>query len=148
MLKPFTIEIPVSTHPQRPRTRERVFWNEEFISNWKFPDWHFFGGRTRQVWRDNSCRVQTYKKNSRCCLPIAHNNTKLSLCPIRSQHSLDHLEMVCSDSLPKRSFAVLENFHRTFSPSLTDCPWVSEDGSHPTGYTVCPLVCQLWCLQF
>ena len=44
---------------------------------------------------------------------------------------------------PGALLPVLENFHRTFSPSLTDCPWVSEDGSHPTGYTVCPLVCQL-----
>ena len=40
---------------------------------------------------------------------------------------------------PGALLPVLENFHRTFSPSLTDCPWVSEDGSYPTGYTVCPL---------
>ena len=148
MLKPFTIEIPVTTHPQRPRTREIVFWNGEFISNWKFPDWHFFGGRTRQVWRDNSCRVQTYKKNSRCCLPIAHNNTKLSLCQSGASIRLTIWKWSVQILYPGALLPVLENFHRTFSPSLTDCPWVSEDGSHPTGYTVCPLVCQLWCLQF
>ena len=146
MLKPFTIEIPVSTHPQRPRTRERVFWNEEFISNWKFPDWHFFGGRTRQAWRDNSCRVQTYKKNSRCWLRTiiqsflcAQSGASIRLTIWKWSVQILYLSAL----LP-----VLENFHRTFSPSLTDCPWVSEDGSHPTGYTVCPLVCQLWCLQF
>ena len=148
MLKPFTIEIPVTTHPQRPRTREIVFWNEEFISNWKFPDWHFFGGRTRQVWRDNSCRVRTTKR------------TRDAVCRLRTIIQ----SFLCAQSgasirltiwkwsvqilYPGTLLPVLENFHRTFSPSLTDCPWVSEDGSHPTGYTVCPLVCQLWCLQF
>ena len=39
-----------------------VFWNGEFISNWKFPDCvHFFGAWARQV---NSRHVRTHKKNS------------------------------------------------------------------------------------
>ena len=47
------------------------------------------------VQRDNSSRVRTHKKKlRRCCSPIGHNNTKHFLCPIRSQHSLDRLEMI------------------------------------------------------
>ena len=30
---------------------------------------------------------------------------------------------------PGAFLPVLENFHHAFSPNLTDCPWVPEDGS-------------------
>ena len=41
----------------------------------------------------------------RNCSPIGHNNTKHFLCPIRSQHSLDRLEMVRWESVHKGSSA-------------------------------------------
>ena len=39
-------------------------------------------------------RIRADKELRRNCSPIGHNNTKHFLCPIRSQHSLDRLEMV------------------------------------------------------
>ena len=42
----------------------------------------------------DSCRVRTHEKNSGDAVLIWHNNTKHFLCPIRSQHLLDRLEMV------------------------------------------------------
>ena len=57
------------------------------VENENFPCMHNLDERTRQVWRENSRRVRTYEKNSRCCLPIGQNNVKPFLCPIRSQHS-------------------------------------------------------------
>ena len=60
------------------------------------------GERTEQLWRDNSCRVWTYEKNSgETVVPIGHNNTKHFLSPIRSHHSLDRLEMVRWESVPR-----------------------------------------------
>ena len=46
-----------------------------------------------------SC-TNSQKELRRCCSPIGHNNTKHFLCPIRSQHSLDRLEMVRWESVP------------------------------------------------
>ena len=52
--------------------------------------------------RVNSRRVRIHQKElRRCCSPIGHNNTKHFLCPIRSQHSLDRLEMVRWESVPR-----------------------------------------------
>ena len=51
-----------------------------------------------------SCR-NWRKELRRNCLPIGHNNTKHFLCPIRSQHSLDRLEMVRWESVPRGSSA-------------------------------------------
>ena len=73
------------------------------VENESFPCMHNLDERTRQVWRENSRRVRTYEKNSRCCLPIGQNNIKPFLCPIRSQHSLDRLEMVRWESVPRSS---------------------------------------------
>ena len=53
--------------------------------------------------RVNSRRVR--KELRRCCAPIGHNNTNHFLCPIRSQHSLDRLEMVRWESVPRSSSA-------------------------------------------
>ena len=39
----------------------------------------------------------------RNCSPIGHNNTKHFLCPIRSQHRLEFLEMVRWESVPRGS---------------------------------------------
>ena len=52
--------------------------------------------------RVNSGHVRTHEKNSGdAVLLIGHNNTKRFLCPIRSQHLLDHLEMVWWQSVPR-----------------------------------------------
>ena len=51
-----------------------------------------------------SC-TNSRKELRRCCSPIGHHNTKHFLCPIRSQHLLDHLEMVQWKSVP-RGFSV------------------------------------------
>ena len=49
------------------------------------------------------------------------------MCPIRSQHSLDRLEMVRWESVPWAFPPMLENFRRAFSPGPTYCPLISED---------------------
>ena len=49
-----------------------------------------------------SC-TNSQKELRRCCSPIGHNNTKQFLCPIRSQYSLDRLEMVLWESVPRGS---------------------------------------------
>ena len=54
--------------------------------------------------RDNSRRVRTPEKNS-ASSPIRHNNTKHLLCPITSQHSLEFLEIVWWELVPRGSFA-------------------------------------------
>ena len=86
---------------------ERILKWTGFISNWKFPDCvHFVGERTGQVWRDKSLRVPTHEIKLRsCCSLIGHNNTQHCLCPARSQHSLDRLEMVRWESIPRGSSA-------------------------------------------
>ena len=56
--------------------------------------------------RDNSRRVRnTRKEPRRNCSPIGHNNTKHFLCPIRSRHPLEFLEMVRWESVPRGSIA-------------------------------------------
>ena len=45
----------------------------------------------------------SWKELRICCSSIGHNNTKHSLCLIRNQHSLDHLEMVRWESVPRGS---------------------------------------------
>ena len=45
------------------------------------------------------------KELRRNCSPIGHNNTKLFLCPIRSRHLLEFLEIVRWESVPRGSFA-------------------------------------------
>ena len=51
-----------------------------------------------------SC-TNSRKELRRCCSPIEHNNTKHFMCPIRSKHSLDRLEMVRRESVPRGSSA-------------------------------------------
>ena len=69
------------------------------VENKSFPCSHKLGELTGQVWRDNSRRVRTHEKNSgetvrRLGTIIGHNNTRHFLCPIRSQHPLEFLEIV------------------------------------------------------
>ena len=73
-----------------------------------------------------SCTISR-KELRRCCSPIGHNNTKHFLCPIRSQHSLDRLEMVRWESVPRGFSACAWKLSSRLFSRPTDCPWVSED---------------------
>ena len=68
----------------------------DFISNWKFPDCvHFFGAWTRQAVIETIAVVYDSRKElRRNYSPIGHNNTRHFLCPIRSRHPLEFLEIV------------------------------------------------------
>ena len=67
---------------------------------------HFFGAWARQAVIETIAVVYEHtKRTQEMCSPIGHNNTKHFLCPIRSQHSLDHLEMVRWESVPRGSSA-------------------------------------------
>ena len=46
-------------------------------------------------------RTRADEELRRNCSPIGHNNTKHFLCPIRNQHSLDRLETVRWESVPR-----------------------------------------------
>ena len=82
----------------------------------------------------NSRRVRTHEKNSgKTVRRLGTIIQIILLCPIRSQHWLDRLEMVRWESVPSRADPhwdprafppVLENVRRAFSSR----PWVSEDG--------------------
>ena len=52
-----------------------------------------------------SC-TNSRKELRRNCSPIGHNNTKHFLCPIRSRHLLEFLEMVRWESVPRGSSAL------------------------------------------
>ena len=46
------------------------------------------------------------KRTQEMCSPIGHNNTKRFLCPIRSRHRLELLEIVRWESVPRGSFTL------------------------------------------
>ena len=81
--------------------------NGDFISNWKFPDCvHFFGAWARQAVIETMAVVYEHtKRTQEMCSPIGHNKTKHFLCPIRSRHPLEFLEMVRRELVPRGSFA-------------------------------------------
>ena len=66
--------------------------------------------------------INSRKELRRCCSPIGHNNTKHFLCPIRSQHSLDRLEMVRWESVPGAFPPVLKTFVAPFLPAPLTAP--------------------------
>ena len=71
----------------------------DFISNWKFPD--------RQAVIESTAVVYEHTKGThKMCSPIGHNNTKHCLCPIRSRHPLEFLEMGRWESVPRGSSAL------------------------------------------
>ena len=79
----------------------------DFILNWKFPDCvDFSGARAKQAVIETIAFVYEHtKRTQEMCLPIGHNNTKHFLCPIRSWHPLEFLEMVWWESVPRGSSA-------------------------------------------
>ena len=98
------------------------------VENKSFPWMHKLGERTGQVWRDNSCCVRTHEKNSgETVHRLGTIMQSIFLCPIRSQHPLEFLEIVWWELVPGALLSVLKNFRPAFSPDPTDCPWVSGD---------------------
>ena len=89
------------------RTDSILKLDGNFISNWKFLDCvHFFGARARQgVIETIAVVYELLKRTQEMCSPIGHNNTKHFLCPIRSRHPLEFLEIVRWESVPRGSSA-------------------------------------------
>ena len=83
-------------------------WDGDFISNWKFPDCvQVFGTWVRQAMIETIGVVYelTKRTQEKVFADVGHNNTKHFLCPIRSRHRLEFLEIVMWESVPRGSFA-------------------------------------------
>ena len=84
--------------------------------------------RTGELWRDNSRCVQTHKKNSG--ETVRWLGTIIQSIFYAQSGASIHLPVwkwSSESRYPGALPTVLENFHYAFSPSPTDCPWVSED---------------------
>ena len=76
------------------------------VENGSFPCTHKLGERTGQLWRHNTNRVRTHEKNSRETVRRLGTIIQSIFCAqLRSQHSLDRLEMVRWESVPRGSSA-------------------------------------------
>ena len=120
------------------RTDSNLKSDGNFISNWKFPDCvNFFAAWARQAVNPLIQIAFVYehtKRTQEMCSPIGHNNTKHFLCPIRSRHLLEFLEMVRWQSVPRGSFARTWKlssrlFSRGNDPfrNCLRCCWFSHD---------------------
>ena len=91
---------------------------------------HFFGAWARQAVIESIAVVYEHtKRTQEMCLPIGHNDTKHFLCPIRSRHPLEFLEMVRWESVPRGSSTLTWKLSSCLFSRLTDCPCrVSKDG--------------------
>ena len=74
---------------------------------------------------------------------VGYNTRKHYLCPIRSQHSLDHLEMVWWESVPRGSSPHAWKlssrlFSRPYWLPLGQRAWVFEGLHALIGYNFCP----------
>ena len=73
---------------------------------WRYPlPVHRFRGILRSLLIAVALCTNSRKEFRRDCSPIGHNNTKHFLCPIRSKHSLEFLEIVWWESVPRGSFS-------------------------------------------
>ena len=98
------------------------------VENESFPCTHKLGERTGQVWRDNSRRVRTHEKNSGETVRRLGTIVQSIFCAQSGASIRLTIWKWSSESrYPGALPPVLENFRRAFSPSRTDCPWVSED---------------------
>ena len=86
------------------------------------------GERTGQLWRDNSRRVRTHKKNSREAVRRLGTIIQSIFCAQSGTSILLTVWKWSGESRYPAAFPpLLENFCRAFSPGPTDRPWVSED---------------------
>ena len=101
---------------------KRVGSDGDFTSNWKFPDCvHFFSAWARQAVIETIAVVYEHtKRTQEMCSPIGHNNTKHFLCPIRSRHPLEFLEIVRWESVPRDSSA---RTRKLLSPLFSRPDW-------------------------
>ena len=85
----------------------------------KFPDCvHFFGAWTRQaVIKTIAIVYDSRKELRRNCSSIGHNNAKHFLCPIRSRHPLEFLEIVWWELVPMPGLSFCP-YLKTFLPSF------------------------------
>ena len=93
--------------------------------------------------------MNSRKELRRNCSPIGHNNTKHFLCPIRSRHPLEFLEIVRWESVPRGSFARIWKLssHLFFRPdwlSLGLRGWVNIGYRTPTFFRLLPRVYWQW----
>ena len=74
--------------------------------NKSFPSRHKLAEQTGQVWRDSSSWVRTHEKNSgETVRRLATIIQSIFLCPTRSRHPLEFLEIVRWESVPRGSLA-------------------------------------------
>ena len=98
------------------------------VENRSFPCTHKLCERTGQLWRHNTHRVRTHKKNSR--ETVCRLGTIIQSIFCAQSGASIHLTVwkwSGESRYPGALPPVLENFRRAFSPGSTDCPWVSED---------------------
>ena len=94
---------------------QTVFWNQTGIS---YQTESFLTASISLVHEpEKPCMIETIvvvyehtKRTQEMCSPIGHNNTKHFLCPIRSRHPLEFLEMVRWESVPRGSSALTWKF--------------------------------------
>ena len=80
------------------------------------------------VRRDNSRRVRTHEKNSGDAVRRLGTIIQSIFCAQSGASICLTVWKWSGDNQYPGAFPlVLEYFRRTFSPDLTDCPWVSED---------------------
>ena len=80
-------------------------------------------------------------------VPIRHNNNKHFLCPIRSQHSLDRLEMVRWESVPRGSSAHAWKLSSRLNLARLIAPGSPRMHPYPGGIVgsfIHKFVCCLW----
>ena len=97
----------------------------DFRLNWQFPDCvHFFEAWAKQAVIETIAFVCEHtKRTQEMRSPIAYNNTKHFLCPIRSRHPLEFMEMARWESVPRGSFRpYLKTFVPPFLPTQLTAP--------------------------
>ena len=86
------------------------------------------GERTRQVWRDNSRRIQTHEKNSGETVRRLGTIIQSIFCAQSGAGiRLNFWKQFGESRYPGALPPLLENFRPTIFPYPTDGPWVSED---------------------
>ena len=90
------------------------------------------GGRTGQLWRDNSRLVRTHENNSGETVRRLGTIIQSIFCAQSGASiRLTVWKWPCESRYPGAPPPVLENFRRAISPGPTDCPWISEDVLDP-----------------
>ena len=112
---------------------QTVFWNQMGILYQTEISWlRAFLWRMSQTSRDqdNSRRVRTHEKNSGGTVRrLGTIIQSIFCCQSGAGIRLNFWKWSGESRYPGALPPVFENFRPAFSPDLTDCPWVSEDGN-------------------